>query len=173
MAFMDTLSKAKSAREYSKKEIASCVNEESKVCFQEIRTLKQEIKTVKNRLKKQNLQSSWENCQEICQSIEEIKQDLEQVLVLKESLLNILRSSEATSDNSLCLKREIQADFIETFQDLIQIVESKQSHIANLTWISNQNWTTYGQDLEQVNKKLLHIEASLDKTLQEIKTIKK
>lgn len=170
MAFNDNLKKAKSASQHFKKDIIA-TNEDKKTDFKDIRNIRQQIKTLKSHLKEQKIETNWENPEEYHQSINQSHQDLDQVLCLKESLLNILRNSEAKSDNSLCLKREVQAELIETFQDLIKIVESKHTHIANLTWISNQNWTCIGQDLEQTNWKILHIEALLSKNLQEIKNI--
>lgn len=54
-----------------------------------------------------------------------------------------------------------------------QIAQDKQDHAANLSWVTNQNWTEFGQELLTVSTKLLKLEASLANHLQEIKDVRK
>ena len=88
------------------------------------------------------------------------------------SCLNFLRNPESTSENSLSLRRDRQKDLIESFDLLVKIIESKQTHLANASWILNQNWNEYGNHLTSVNKKLLQVEASLARNLQQVKNIR-
>ena len=52
------------------------------------------------------------------------------------------------------------------------IARDKQDHSANLSWVSNQNWSEFGQELLTVCTKLLKLEASLANQLQEIQGIR-
>ena len=53
----------------------------------------------------------------------------------------------------------------------MRVIEHKQHHLANSSWIINQNWDAYGQDLDNINRKLLQLEATLAKNVQDIKDI--
>ena len=183
MAFLDALSKAKSANEY-KPDQFEISEDESKVTFSEqepdsyqiyneILQLKQQTAELKIQIKRQNLTQHFSHSsEEIVESLNLLESQLEAVIKDKDSCLNFLRNPESTSENSLSLRRDRQKDLIESFDLLVKIIESKQTHLANASWILNQNWNEYGNDLTSVNKKLLQVEASLARNLQQVKSIR-
>ena len=178
MAFEETLRKAKKASEYQNENCSLEESEtsESEKLFQEICTLQQQVVELQSQSQQEKLRQNWANplaSDEVNSAIEILEKRLKEVNESKESCLNILRNPQSSSENSLSLSRNSQADFIQVFQTLSEIIESKQTHLANSSWINNQNWSNYDQDLDQINKKLLTIEASLATKLQEINAIRR
>ena len=183
MAFLDALSKAKSAREYKSDQfeisednsrvILENLEPEILQIYNEILQLKQQTAELKIQIKRQKLAQHYSlSSEEVLESLTTLEEQLGVIIKDKENCLNILRNPESISENSLSLRHDRQADLIQSVDCLEKIIESKQNHIANASWIFNQNWNEYGQDLSSVNKKLLQVEASLARNLQQVKTIR-
>ena len=184
MAFLDALSKAKSASEYqsdnfevstdNSRLILENLEPDFHQIYSEILQIKQQTSDLKIQIKRQKLNQHYSlGSEEVFESLNALEKQLDAVIKDKDSCLNILRNPESISENSLSLRRDRQADLIQSFDSLAKIIEAKQSHIANASWILNQNWNVYGQDLTSVNKKLLQVEASLARNLQQVNTIRK
>ena len=185
MAFLDALTKAKRASEYkfdkfeiesSSEKLESSENPRYCEIFEEIWSLKQETADLKIQIQRQKLNTQWQNKlagQEIFENLDNLEKNLDAVNQDKDNCLEILRNPETSSENSLSLKRDRQNELIQAFEHLVKIIHAKPSHLSDLNWINNQNWPVYGQELIQINRKLLHLEAALAKELQEIKSIRK
>ena len=184
MAFLDALSKAKSASEYQSDNFEVSADNSRLVfenlepdfhqIYSEILQIKQQTAELKIQIKRQKLTQHYSlGSEEVLESLSALEKQLDAVIKDKDSCLNILRNPESISENSLSLRRDRQADLIQSFDSLAKIIEAKQSHIANASWILNQNWNVYGQDLTSVNKKLLQVEASLARNLQQVNNIRK
>ena len=186
MAFLQTLERAKSAEKYKvdllvveesiQKRTPDNLNQENYFqTFKDIWTLKEETANLKVQIKRQALNQQWKNnlaCENVQKSLEDIEHHLDSVIKDKDNCLNVLRNPETASNNSLSLKRDRQSELIDSFERLVKVIGSKQNHISDSSWIANQNWPRYGQELCNLNRKLLQLEASLAKNLQEIKAIK-
>ena len=68
--------------------------------------------------------------EEIVDSLSVLEKELDSATKDKETCLNILRNPETIAENSLSLRRDRQADLIQSFDCLVKIIESKQSHIG-------------------------------------------
>ena len=154
MAFLDALSKAKSASDYKSDKFEVSIEESRSILsdqeaefhqiYTEILQLKQQTAELKIQIKRQKLTQHFSNSsEEIVESLNVLESQLEAVIKDKDSCLNILRNPESASDNSLSLRRDRQKDLIESFDFLVKIIESKQTHLANSSWILNQNWNEY------------------------------
>ena len=141
MAFLDALSKAKSASDYKSDKFEVSVEESRSILsdqeaefhqiYTEILQLKQQTAELKIQIKRQKLTQHYSlKSKEIEDSLSALESELDSAIKSKESCLNILRNPETIAENSLSLRRDRQADLIQSFDCLVKIIESKQSHIG-------------------------------------------
>ena len=179
MAFSTFLSKATCETEYQSPSFSAeeSVFEKPSIIhsrFDEILELKDKANQLRVQIEELRLKRLWEdqiNNQNTVQNLETIEKQLQSIVESKTTCLNILRNPQSSTGNSLSLSRDAQSKLIEAFDDLGKIVETKQEHLANASWIINQDWNSYGKELSNVNTKLLRVEANLARTLEDINAI--
>lgn len=141
MAFLDALSKAKIASDYKSDQFEVLLEESRSILsdqetefhqtYNEILQLKQQTAELKIQIKRQKLTQHYSlKSEEIVDSLIVLEKELDSATKDKETCLNILRNPETIAENSLSLRRDRQADLIQSFDCLVKIIESKQSHIG-------------------------------------------
>lgn len=168
MAFWAALAKANGATATENKGEDSCQD------FSDIWALKRKADELRIQLEKQRLTQQLPlKTDEVFASLAALEKQLESVVQGKEASLAILRNPEEAekSENSISLKRDRQSDLIESVDTLVGVIEQKQTHLANSSWIINQNWQSYGQELDKINRKLLQLEALIAKNAHNIEEI--
>jgi len=141
MAFLDALSKAKSASDYKSDQFEISVEESGPILadeeaefhkiYNEILQMKQKTAELKIQKKRQKLTQDYSiRSEEVVDSLNLLEKELDSAIKDKETCLNILRNPETSTENSLSLRRDRQADLIQSFDCLVKIIESKQSHIG-------------------------------------------
>ena len=181
MAFSAFLSKANGEIEYQSPSfsVEESVFEKSSATeppnFNEILELKDRANELRVQIEELRLKQVWQdqiNRENTAGNLQTIENQLKSILESKSTCLSILRNPQSSTGNSLSLSRDSQSKLSEAFEVLGKIVDSKQEHLANSSWILNQNWSLYGQELTNVNTKLLRVEANLAKNLENIESIR-
>ena len=181
MAFSAFLSKANGEIDYQRPSfsVEESVFEKSPTTeppkFNEILELKDRANQLRVQIEELRLKQVWQdqiNQQNTLENLQSIENQLQSILESKSTCLNILRNPQSSTGNSLSLSRDSQSKLSEAFEILGKIIDSKQEHLANSSWILNQNWSLYGQELTNVTTKLLRVEANLAKSLENIDSIR-
>ena len=125
MAFLDALSKAKSASEFKSDNFEVSIEESKSILtehetefhqiYNEILQLKQQAAELKIQIKRQKLTQHYSlQSEEVFDSLTVLEKELDSAIKQKESCLNILRNPETITENSLSLRRDRQSDLMQS-----------------------------------------------------------
>lgn len=120
------------------------------------------------------LNEKWDNPLEnpkVVSRIDNLSSRLTEIAEEKDQILESLRNPIA--ENSISLKKENQANLVDSIRYLKHLSGNKDSNTVNASWLEEQDWTLFGKkDLPVIETKILKLEAEIASELKECNIIK-
>lgn len=120
------------------------------------------------------LNEKWDNPLEnprVVSRVDNLSSRLTEIAEEKDQILDSLRNPIA--ENSISLKKENQANLVDSIRYLKHLSGNKGSNTVNASWLEEQDWTLFGKkDLPVIETKILKLEAEIASELKECNIIK-
>jgi len=120
------------------------------------------------------LNEKWDNPLEnprVVSRVDNLSSRLTEIAEEKDQILDSLRNPIA--ENSISLKKENQANLVDSIRYLKHLSGNKDSNTVNASWLEEQDWTLFGKkDLPVIETKILKLEAEIASELKECNIIK-